>query len=443
MVRTTRWWLIWLAIVAGLIALIVLLARPADPQQMATRMQSQIAQIRGLQFKRDVVIQEQSPTDFRKHAEGLLQRVSVPEKEQVLRTLGLLASDETFSVDTMGKHLQSGPTGNYDPYSARLFVVKTPERLQQGVELDEMYARELYRALLDQHFDLKTYLEQPKNAAGLNHDQWLARLIVVESEVTYAALLRGVKQKMGRIPDYLPIEQAIERKVDTDVLVDTVNDPRMPRPEGAPRKPRRKPDRLPTYFAELIKAIQRDGLVFVHQARLRGWKEVDKLYTTSPPLSTEQVLHPHKWLGDDRPVQIQWPAFEQEPAFADWELVEQNVLGELLMRTIYRVHHLSPMMGSEPNGWGGDRYAVLKRRDSGDMVLLMYTVWDRESDATAFAENYRVVMKEKYAEVSQPVRIVEEGHRVVIVEGGDESSIDAFMQFALSAQEIQDTAVEK
>lgn len=77
------------------------------------------------------------------------------------------------------------------------------------------------------------------------------------------------------------------------------------------------------------------------------------------------------------------------------------------------------------------------------MLLLMYTVWDRKADATAFAEAYRVIVKEKYAEVSQPVRILEEGRRVVIVEGGDESTVDAFMQFAQSAQEVENTELEE
>jgi hypothetical protein len=44
---------------------------------------------------------------------------------------------------------------------------------------------------------------------------------------------------------------------------------------------------------------------------------------------------------------------------------------------------------------------------------------------------------EKYAETTPPpTRILHEGKKVVIVEGGDESSLNAFMSFAAAAQEI-------
>lgn len=155
------WWLVWLAVATGLIALIVLSARSADPEQKARRMQTQIAQVRGLQFKRDVVIHEQSRDEFQKHAEGLLRELSMPEQAQVLRTLGLLASDETLDVDPVLKRIEGdGPVGAYDPYSGRMLVVAVPNPLQHAQALDDLYAREFYRALLDQHFDLKTYLER-------------------------------------------------------------------------------------------------------------------------------------------------------------------------------------------------------------------------------------------------------------------------------------------
>jgi hypothetical protein len=114
-----------------------------------------------------------------------------------------------------------------------------------------------------------------------------------------------------------------------------------------------------------------------------------------------------------------------------------------MLRTAFRAHHLSSMMSSAPAGWNGDRYAVFKRRGSGDMLLLLYTAWDEKGNAAAFADSYRVLVKEKYAEGSQPVRILEDERRVVIVEGGDEASLDAFMRFAQSAREIEDTAIER
>lgn len=445
MVQAKRigWWLGLLAATAGFVAFMVFVAIPPNPQQRTQRMQAQIAKVRGLQFKRDVVVHEQSQEEFQKHAKSLVGEVSAPEQEQVLRTLGLLASDETLDSDAVRKRLDSdGPAGAYDPYSGRLLIVKAPYQQRHATALDDLYARELYRALLDQHFDLKTYLDRRQGGDALNADEKLARRIVVESEAFYGAVLRRVREQTGQIPKYLPLNQALEERFRMEEIMGWGNDPRL-REKSGRRKPQRDPDSVPTFLTQLLNALQRDGLGFVNELRTRGWNEVGKLYTTAPPVSTEQILHPQKWLMGERPLTIQWPAFESNAAFADWELVEQDVLGELMLRAVFRVHYLSPMMGSAPAGWNGDRYAVFKRRDSGEMLLLLYTAWDREADAAAFAEAYRVVVKEKYAETPKPVRIVEEGRRVVIVEGGEESSLDALMKFALSATEIEDTAVER
>jgi hypothetical protein len=445
MVQSKRfgWWLVWLAVATALIALIVLSARSADPEQKARRMQKQIAQVRGLQFKRDVVIHEQSRDEFRKTAEGLLRGLSTPEQAQVLRTLGLLASDETLDADGVLQQVEGdGPLGAYDPSSDRMLVVKVPNPRQHTQALDDLYAREFYRALLDQHFDLATYLDRRPLGTALNNDEWLARRIVVESEAFYGAVLWRAKQQLGHIPKYFPIDQALDKHYQGGELMGMMNDPRVREKSGG-RKPKRDPNGLPIFLSELLRSLQRDGVLFAHEVRERGWDQVTKLYTTAPPLSTEQILHPQKWFQGERPLTIQWPAFDTEPAFADWELVEQNVLGELMLRTVFRAHYLSPMMGGSPVGWNGDRFAVFKRRGSGDMLLLMYTAWDTERDATAFAEAYGVVMKEKYAEEPKPTRIVTEGRRVVMVEGGDESTLDAFMTFAQSAREIEDTTVER
>jgi len=446
MLHTTRigWWLVGLAIVAGLIALVVFSPRYADPERMVKRMQAQVAQIRGLKFKHDVVVLEQSPEEFKKSTASRLRQLSLPENEPVLRTLGLLASDETLDADALSKRLDSNSAaGEYDPYSGRLLIATKPGQLQRGGTLDDIYARELHRALLDQHFDLKTYLERRQQGGSLNSDEWLARQMLVEGETFYFTVLREVKLKLGRIPDYLPLEDAFARTLDTDELVDAISDPRLPQSEGLPREQERKPGSLPRFLTQLTKGVRKDALLFVHDVRLRGWDDVDRLYTTSPPVSTEQILHPEKWSRNERPVTIEWPAFETNATFADWELLQQDVLGELMLRAVFRVHHLSPMMGSSPAGWNGDRFAVFKRRDSGDMLLLLYTVWDSESDAKAFAGSYGYVVKAKYADAPQPVRIVADGRRVVIVEGGDEASLDALMTFAQSAQETADIAVEK
>jgi hypothetical protein len=290
---------------------------------------------------------------------------------------------------------------------------------------------------------LKTYLEPRQGGGSLNNDELLARQIVVQCDANYGVLLRRLKRTMGRIPDPLPLEAAMDRKVDAQSYIDLVNDPRVHRAESE-RKSRREPGSLPTFLSHLVTSMDREGLLFAHRVRTSGLNELEKLYTTSPPVSTEQILHPEKWFARERPVTIRWPGFETHAAFADWEVLDQGVLGELLLSGVFRAHHFSSVMGNPAAGWNGDRYAVFKRRGSADTLLLMYSAWDTETHAAEFAEAYHALVQVKHADAPKPVRLLEEGRRVVIVEGGDESSLDDFMKFAQSAQETQETpAVEK
>jgi hypothetical protein len=324
-----------------------------------------------------------------------------------------------------------------------MFLVKTADQ-RPGNALGDLYARELYRALLDQHFDLKTYLQLRQGRRSLNNDELLARRTVVDGEALYAALLWRLKQQTGRIPDHIPLERLADHAIDPQKVLGLLDDPRMAEATGKRASPRGDSDGVPTYISKLMDGTDRNGLLFAHAIQRRGWSEVEKLYTTSPPVSTEQILHPEKWLARERPVVIEWPAFETNVAFADWELVERNVLGELMWRVVFAAHRLSPLMSSAPAGWNGDRYAVFKRRSSSDTLLLVYTAWDTEADAAAFAQTYRVLVQAKHANEPQPVRIFEEGRRVVIVEGGQESALDACMTFAKAAQETQEVvAVER
>jgi hypothetical protein len=97
-------------------------------------------------------------------------------------------------------------------------------------------------------------------------------------------------------------------------------------------------------------------------------------------------------------------------------------------------------MGSVAAGWNGDRYAIFKRRGANDLLMLMYTAWDTEPAATEFASAYRALVEEKYAASEKPpTRIVQKGPRVIIVEGGDETSLEPFTRFAESAQAVAPT----
>ena len=110
-----------------------------------------------------------------------------------------------------------------------------------------------------------------------------------------------------------------------------------------------------------------------------------------------------------------------------WELLDSDVLGEFRWRTVFREQGLAGEADSAAAGWGGDRYAVFKRRDSDSMLLLLRTSWDSKADATEFVEAYRRVLAVKYADTPTATRVVQDGVDVFIVEGGDEAGINTLL----------------
>jgi hypothetical protein len=105
------------------------------------------------------------------------------------------------------------------------------------------------------------------------------------------------------------------------------------------------------------------GLGFVFEVHRKGWTEVEKLYREYPPGSTEQILHPDKkWFAREAPLTIEFPSLQRARALEDWDVLEENSVGEFLWRTIFREHGLGQEAQRLAAGWDGDRYAVLSAR---------------------------------------------------------------------------------
>ena len=115
-----------------------------------------------------------------------------------------------------------------------------------------------------------------------------------------------------------------------------------------------------------------------------------------PPGSTEQVIHPEKYLDREAPVQVRIDDGLAGRVGNGWSEATRDTLGELILRTWLDVHGVGvPTTGLVPApseeaqkataGWGGDRL-VLLRHDDGELAIAMSTTWDTAADAAEFAE---------------------------------------------------------
>jgi len=107
-----------------------------------------------------------------------------------------------------------------------------------------------------------------------------------------------------------------------------------------------------------------------------GWKLLDKAYAR-PPTTTEQILHPEKYLQGEGFEKPELPRVEGE-----WELQGEERLGEYFIYV-----WLAKWVGygeawRAAEGWNGDRAAYYKADE--DFLLIWATRWDSKTDAEEF-----------------------------------------------------------
>ena len=141
--------------------------------------------------------------------------------------------------------------------------------------------------------------------------------------------------------------------------------------------------------------------------RKGGWEAVNAVYK-DPPQSTEQILHPEKYLdARDNPVEISLPDLSSL-AGRKWELLEENVMGELNTAVLF-TEFLGSIRSIKPSkGWGGDRFRVYRAQGATGTLLEWATAWDTEKDREEFVSCYLETLRKKY-----------KGKEFLTIEGND------------------------
>ncbi len=230
---------------------------------------------------------------------------------------------------------------------------------------------ELVHALQDRHLDLRKFLE-PRTGRS---DFLLARHAILEGEAT-AVMLDLLLQPRGADITRLP---------DLGLLAEQASGQGSPILAAAPK-------------------FLRDQLFFPYTAgtgfvaafrRIRSWPAFTQVYR-DPPRSTEQILHPEKYLGRRDDPQLVLLADVGGLLGPGWRLVLEDDAGELAVRGMLEGFLAEDVARRAAEGWGGDRYHVYERAEDGRRALVFLTAWDSEADAGEFATAYAELIPKKY-----------------------------------------------
>lgn len=267
--------------------------------------------------------------------------------------------------------------GFYDPEADQLFIPSRPPPEDPAAAeadaafADVLMAHEIVHALQDQHFDLEKFSDLP-DAEG---DAALARQALVEGDGVVAMYELMLARQHVEPPWNHPEAVAMI----TGGMLDPGDDSQL--------------GRAPLVVRELLMFPYARGLQFVAALRARSpWSRVDRAFR-SPPRSTEEVLHPERYLaGDDPPHKI---TAGKLPSLAGWRAVEETVWGEAGWSVVLRQHGVdAERAATAAAGWGGDRMRVYVHGDgaisdhaAAHAVAVALTTWDSDLDAMELEES--------------------------------------------------------
>lgn len=246
--------------------------------------------------------------------------------------------------------------GYYDPKTSEMVVISDPNGGDELTPSEHVtYAHEVVHALQDQHFDIDA---GALSREELSDDQALAITALIEGDASFSE----VSYLLDR-PELL--NQYLEQIGATEFNSESL-------------------DSAPPIISSTLLFPYDKGYTFVETLYGEGgWETVNAAFQ-NPPQSTEQILHPEKYLAHETPVQIEVPDFTSLLG-EDWTVFDNNTFGEYQIQVILQQSSLPDDQAVKAAaGWGGDTYVVAGTEDQD--AIHWVSSWDTSEDAVEFAK---------------------------------------------------------
>jgi hypothetical protein len=179
-----------------------------------------------------------------------------------------------------------------------------------------------------------------------------------------------------------------------------------------------------------------DGLCFVQNVLSKVPNGFESIFTRLPS-TTEQLLHPDRYLANEGPKPVA-PAALASTLGPGWREQGKGVLGEYVLQNLLMVglNGDRPRVQRAAEGWGGDAFTVYER-DETTKLLQVDTVWDTPEDAGDFFQSLRVALGNRggtinvletalrHAREGKTWRVALNGDKVTILVSPDLPALDA------------------
>ncbi len=298
--------------------------------------------VRGKSISRDDMV-----AHVREQIHAEIPQDVMDAQNELLFSIGVVPADfdyEASLLELMGTQL----AGFYEPKDKTMYLAED----LVGMERTATLAHELVHALQDQHYDLGKRIKFRQDAT----DEQSAVHALAEGDAT-SAMLDEMLAPRGRTAFDLP-----------DDVIGMETRGGMELAPGSAS--------VPGIIKRSVIAPYIDGVQFVHWGRRRGgWPAVDDIWK-NPPTTTEQLLHPEKYLshepGQDVPVPL-------PPKGGPSKVIYRDIQGEESVRLLFEEWMPRRTAEEAAAGWGGDRVVVL--REAGHVAMAWHVRYDDEAGA--------------------------------------------------------------
>lgn len=367
-------------------------------QQRYDAIERQTADLRGLSIQGEIEVAFKTPDELRTELERDLDADYPPadreRDERILTAFGLAPQEVDLSrlyVDLYSEQI----AGYYDTETGEMVVIRPADAGDELSPLQEItYAHEVVHALQDQNFPLDEALEASESA---NDDQSLATTALIEGDATVAQ------------SEYLSNNPGLLLRLGTELMSAEIDTAQL--------------DAAPAIVRETLIFPYDQGAEFVTALReVGGWPRVNEAYTALPA-STEQILHPEKYLSAEQPVAVDVSDIAGSLG-EGWAEIDDNAFGELQIRVLLSGQNASaPDAEAAAGGWGGDRFRIATNGQ--ETALVWRSTWDSTTDAAQFADALTRYEEQRFgverrAGASENERVIATNDQVSIVTIADD-----------------------
>jgi hypothetical protein len=290
----------------------------------------------------------------------------IEKMRQAYVTLGLLDEDFDLAATLVDMQAES-IAGFYTPEEKKLYLISETELVETEQKIT--FAHEYTHALQDQHFGLARLIDVEGNS-----DRVLAARSLAEGDATLLMAIYAYENVTQAEWEWLAYQSSHleEGKMKTAP-------PALGQVSLFPY----------TYGTQFVLSLFLEG----------GWSAVNQAYS-SPPQSTEQVMHLDKYRGRDEPQSVALPDLATILG-EGWEQLDRDVMGELVTM-LYLDEQLDTRQAAQAaGGWDGDAYAIL-RNAQGQRLFVVRSVWDSDAEAQEFSATFGDYVIKKYGETVTP-----------------------------------------